>query len=191
MCAPFHPRVQTAGRAQLLTRQLVFHKPVRVWPSSAPLNPWRLPICSHVSYWASGTASIKELGVHRAGPGCLRSSEAPGLILPGMPQHQLLWTHTLTAGKDWHIANPHCIQMVPSPGQDTYLRKMQKSAKSPNAHTSAYKNVTIIEGVFSGLLFLPLPLASDYFLIGATSKKILLCFSLGAGWRVGGTGQEE
>lgn len=79
------------------------------------------------------------------------------------------------------MANPHFIQMVPSPGQDTYLRKTQKSAKSPSARTSVYNNVTIIKGVFSGLLFLPLPLASHYFLIRATSKKILLCFSLGAG----------
>lgn len=39
MCAPFHPRVQTAGRAQLLTRQLVFHKPVKSLTKFCPIKP--------------------------------------------------------------------------------------------------------------------------------------------------------
>jgi len=68
---------------------------------------------------------------------------------------------------------------------------MQKSAQPPHAHTSAHRNGAMIEGAFSCLLFLPLPVAGQCFLIRATSKKILLCFSLGLGRRVRGEGQQE
>lgn len=181
--APLRPGAQTEGRAQLLTRQPVFHKPVKSLTEFCPVKP--LAPAPLLTRFKLGIWNRQRHGTGRSelARAAYAPRDRPGSSCPKRLKTHC-YEHVCVSPLSWAGA-PRSKAPLPSDGSSSGATltcgRRKRQQKSPSARASAYQTATLMGGAWSGRCssrFL-----SETLLLhqGNTQKNILLCVSSGVG----------